>query len=140
MSTQITETSPKMEPSTDRLLLLIGSGPGIGRSVASRFVQQHFDRVALIARNAEQLEKDREAVLATAAGVNRAVIVQTWQIDIANTERLKEALGEIEQFGRLECVYFNAARVGPSVLFETSVETIEEDFRVREHPTTYVPF
>ncbi|KAL2824256.1 hypothetical protein BDW59DRAFT_87545 [Aspergillus cavernicola] len=119
-----------MAAPTDQMLLLIGSGPGIGVAVASRFIQQHFSRVALIARNPEQLQKDRQTVLTAAAKANREVTVQTWQVDIGNLDKLQQALDEIAQFGTLECVYFNAARVGLSPFFEFPIEDLEEDFRV----------
>ncbi|KAL3470102.1 hypothetical protein BJX99DRAFT_57311 [Aspergillus californicus] len=117
--------------STDnRLLVLIGSGPGIGRAVASRFAQQHFDRIALIARNAQRLKEDRDAVLVVAESAKRDVEVQTWQVDINNVEKLQTALNEISEFGSLECLYFNAARVAGSTLLEFPIEGIEEDLRV----------
>lgn len=113
-----------------RLLLLIGSGPGLGRSVALCFAQQYFNRVALIARTAEQLQKNRIAVEGAAAAVGRKVIVQTWQLDVCDIELLEAALKEINLFGNLECVYYNAARVGLSPLFTATTETIEADWRV----------
>lgn len=112
------------------MLLLIGSGPGIGVAVASHFAQHHFNRVALFARNPQQLQKDRETVLAAAASVNRVVAVQTWRVDIADLHQLQQALAEVEQFGRLECVYFNAARVDRSLFFQFPIEMLEKDFRV----------
>ncbi|GFF60696.1 uncharacterized oxidoreductase YhdF [Aspergillus udagawae] len=114
----------------NRTLLLIGSGPGIGVAVASLFAQQYFDNIALFARNPVQLEKDRETILASAASINRSVTVQTWQVDIGDLRRLEEALAQVAQFGDLECVYFNAARVAPSPVFEFPISGIEEDFRV----------
>ncbi|GIK05162.1 hypothetical protein Aspvir_009264 [Aspergillus viridinutans] len=114
----------------NRTLLLIGCGPGIGVAVASLFAQRYFNNVALFARNPVQLEKDRETVLASAASVNRVVTVQTWQVDIGDLRRLEEALAEVAQFGDLECVYFNAARVAPSPLLEFPISGLEEDFKV----------
>ncbi|KAF4237405.1 hypothetical protein CNMCM8980_005517 [Aspergillus fumigatiaffinis] len=115
---------------SNKTLLLIGSGPGIGAAVASLFAQRYFDNIALFARNRVQLEKDRETVLASAASVNCIVTVQTWQVDIGDLRRLEEALAEVAQFGDLECVYFNAARVAPSPFFEFPISGIEEDFKV----------
>jgi NAD(P)-dependent dehydrogenase (short-subunit alcohol dehydrogenase family) len=115
---------------SNRTLLLIGSGPGIGVAVASLFAQRYFHNIALFARNPVQLEKDRETILASAASVNRSVTVQTWQVDIGDLHRLEEALAQVAQFGDLKCVYFNAARVAPSPFFEFPISGIEEDFRV----------
>jgi NAD(P)-dependent dehydrogenase (short-subunit alcohol dehydrogenase family) len=115
---------------SNRTLLLIGSGPGIGVAVASLFAQRYFDNIALFARNPVQLEKDRETVLASAASVNCIVTVQTWQVDIGDLRHLEEALAEVAQFGDLECVYLNAARVAPSPFFDFPNSGIEEDFKV----------
>jgi NAD(P)-dependent dehydrogenase (short-subunit alcohol dehydrogenase family) len=119
-----------------RLLLLLGSGPGIGVSVASRFARSHFSAVALVARNGEQLSKDRATVLAAASEAGRAVEVRTWQADISDLSLLEKTLKEVEEFGSVECVYFNAARVAPSPLLEFPDEEIEADFRVRSTGTT----
>ena len=44
---------------------------------------------------------------------------------------MKQVLQQTEKdLGPPECVYFNAARVAPSKLLETSVEDMETDFRV----------
>jgi NAD(P)-dependent dehydrogenase (short-subunit alcohol dehydrogenase family) len=115
---------------SNKTLLLVGSGPGNGAAVASLFAQRYFDNIALFARNPVQLDKDRETVLASAASVNRIVTVQTWQVDIGDSRRLEEALAEVAQFGALECVYFNAARVAPSPFFDFPISGIEEDFKV----------
>jgi NAD(P)-dependent dehydrogenase (short-subunit alcohol dehydrogenase family) len=115
---------------SNRTLLLIGSGPGIGGAVASLFAQQYFDNIALFARNPVQLEKDRETILASAASINRSVTVQARQVDIGDLRRLEEALAQVAQLGDLECVYFNAARVAPSPFFEFPISAMEEDFRV----------
>ncbi|KAF7167618.1 hypothetical protein CNMCM6106_003097 [Aspergillus hiratsukae] len=72
---------------SNRNLLLIGSGPGIGVAVASLFAQ-------------------------------------------GDLRRVEEVLDQVAHFGALECVYFNAARVAPSALFEFPMSGIEEDFEV----------
>ncbi|KAE8137716.1 hypothetical protein BDV38DRAFT_282651 [Aspergillus pseudotamarii] len=119
-----------MDPVSARTLLLIGSGPGIGVAVASLFAQKHFDHIALFARNPSQLEADQETILSSAAEVGRQVHVRTWKVDISDLEQLKAALTEVQSFGTLECVYFNAARVGGSKLFDFPVEEIELDLKV----------
>lgn len=115
----------------DSTLLMVGSGPGIGVAVASVFAQHQFDQVALLARNISQLQKDRDTVIAAAAKTGRNVNVKIWKIDIGDINALTKTLDEVRRFGIPECVYFNAARVGPSGLFEFPYEGIEEDFRVR---------
>ncbi|KAE8322446.1 hypothetical protein BDV39DRAFT_218596 [Aspergillus sergii] len=119
-----------MDPASTRTLLLIGSGPGIGVAVASLFAQKHFDHIALFARNPSQLQADKETILSSAADVGRQVHVRTWQVDISDLEQFKAALTEVQSFGTLECVYFNAARVGGSKFFDFPVEDIELDLKV----------
>ncbi|RGP66696.1 hypothetical protein FSPOR_6436 [Fusarium sporotrichioides] len=108
-------------------LLCIGSGPGIGRSVASLFATKHYKNVALIARRPEQLRIEKAAVQ-EAAG--QSVNVQTYALDVTDTDALLSALNRIEEdLGRIECVFYNAARVQNSSFFEYDVKEIEYDFK-----------
>lgn len=119
-----------MDTPTSRTLLLLGSGPGIGVAVASRFAQERFDHVALFARTQSQLQLDEEAIHSAAQKAGRQVVVKTWQVDVSDGDQLKAALKEVESFGTLECVYFNPARVGESMLFDFPTEQIQNDFQV----------
>ncbi|KAI1361609.1 NAD(P)-binding protein [Xylaria arbuscula] len=113
-----------------RHLVLIGVGPGIGRSVACLFASKRYKNITLIARRAEQLEIERAQVEA-AAGDSRAVKVRTDAVDISDHHALTKALADAEAaLGKPECVYFNAARVVPSKLLSHSVEDIEYDFKL----------
>ncbi|KAL5355049.1 hypothetical protein BJX96DRAFT_170300 [Aspergillus floccosus] len=118
-----------MDATTSRTLLFLGSGPGIGVAVASRFAQERFDRVALFARTQSQLQLDKEAIQTAAQRAGRQVLVKTWQVDISDMDQLKAALKEVESFGTLECVYFNPARVGESMFFDFPTEKIQSDFQ-----------
>jgi len=114
----------------DKHLVLIGVGPGIGRSVACLFALKRYNRVSLIARRAAQLEIEREAVLQATSGSD--VGVKTYAVDVADKEALLEALADAQRvFGKPECVYYNAARVVPSKLLSHDVDEIEYDFKVR---------
>ncbi|KAE8406385.1 hypothetical protein BDV37DRAFT_243096 [Aspergillus pseudonomiae] len=113
-----------------RTLLLIGSGPGIGVAVASLFAQKRFDYIALFARNASQLQADKERILSAAAEAGRQVNVRTWKVDITDLDQFKTALAEVQSFGTLECVYFNAARVAGSNFFDFPIEDIELDLKL----------
>lgn len=119
-----------MDPPASRVLLLLGSGPGIGLSVASCFTRYHFSAVALIAGTESQLVNDRRAVLIAAAEAGREIKVRTWNSDISDLSKLEKTLREVEGFGRVECVYFCTARVEPSPLLDFPVQVIEADFRV----------
>lgn len=109
------------------VLVVLGSGPGIGVSTAKLFAQKHFSKIALVSRNVERLEKERTEVVQAA---DRDVDVDTFATDIGDLAQLRQTLGKIEKLGPIGCVFFNAARIRPSEILATSVEEIEEDFRV----------
>ena len=109
------------------VLVVIGSGPGIGLSTASIFASQRFDKIALISRNTARLAEDREAVL-KAAG--REVEVATFTQDVAETSSFQKTLEKIEKLGVVSCVFFNAARVHPSDLVAYEEKEVAKDFMV----------
>ncbi|TRX88007.1 hypothetical protein FHL15_011109 [Xylaria flabelliformis] len=113
----------------DRHLVLIGVGPGIGRSVACLFASKRYNNVTLIARRAEQLKVEKAEVEATAK--SQYIKVNTYAVDVADSAALVDALGNAEAtFGKPECVYYNAARVVPSQLLTHDVREIEYDFKL----------
>lgn len=114
--------------SSGKTLFVIGSGPGIGRSVTMLFATKRYTNVALIARRAEQLELEKKAVEeAVGAGVN----VKMYAVDVVDSEALLKALDDIEaQLGKPECIFYNAARVLPSELLTHDVKDVEYDFKV----------
>ncbi|KAI0799210.1 NAD(P)-binding protein [Xylaria sp. FL0064] len=120
-----------MEPTdkTDRHLVLIGVGPGIGRSVACLFASKRYNNVTLIARRAEQLMTEQARL--EAAARPKSVNVKTYAVDVADSGALVNALVDAETtLGKPECVYFNAARVIPSHLLSHDVKEIEYDFKL----------
>ncbi|KAK3934525.1 hypothetical protein QBC46DRAFT_399542 [Diplogelasinospora grovesii] len=111
-----------------KTLLVIGAGPGIGRSVTGLFASKRYNNVVLIARRAEQLKLE-EAALTEAVGSH--VKVKSYAVDIANLDAFTKALDDAETaFGRPECVFYNAARVLPSELLTHDVKEIEYDFKI----------
>lgn len=111
-------------------LVVFGSGPGIGSAVAKLFAQRHFERIALCARSAEHLASEKIEVQDAAKKVGRNAQVSTFPTDLSDFESLRKTLKEIEKLGPLGCVYHNAARINPTEALTTSVEEIEEDFKV----------
>jgi NAD(P)-dependent dehydrogenase (short-subunit alcohol dehydrogenase family) len=111
-------------------LVVIGSGPGIGAHVARQFVEHGFAKVALVARNQQQLDIDRASVeQALGAGAN--ITVKTYAVDITDTPKLAATLDQIsDALGPPEVVFFNAARVLPSTLLEADEDGIIYDFKV----------
>ena len=114
-----------------KTLVVLGSGPGIGVQVACTFAVRGFTHIALVSRNPERLEKDWDRVLDAVQERGYSCQVKKWVCDISDLAALSATLKEIERFGSLECVLFNAARVAGKPPLDESVEDIEKDFRVR---------
>lgn len=116
-----------------KTLVVIGSGPGIGRAVATLFASKGYSNVVLIARRNESLGQEK-AALEQAVGAQ--VKINTYAVDITDSAALTKALDSADAaFGKPECVFFNAARVLPSAFFEHDVKDIEYDFKVRWAPS-----
>ncbi|OWP05420.1 hypothetical protein B2J93_8363 [Marssonina coronariae] len=118
-----------MSPSKAPALLLVGSGPGIGLATALLFARRKFPKVALISRSAERLATEAETIKSSVT--DRDVSVNTWAVDITDSERYKAILLEVGEWGDVTCVVFNAARVQPSTLLEEPESEIVEDFKAR---------
>lgn len=114
----------------DKTLVVLGSGPGIGVGVALNFAVRGFTHVALVSRNKKRLGEDGDKVLDAVQERGYTCQVKTWVCDLTNSAQLKQTLEEIESFGSLECVLYNAARVAGKPPLEESVEDIERDFKV----------
>ncbi|KAK3367773.1 hypothetical protein B0H63DRAFT_405091 [Podospora didyma] len=113
--------------SSNRTILVIGSGPGIGRSISTLFASKRYNNVVLIGRRAEQLKLEQAAVEAASPTVS----VKIYAVDATDTAALLAALDDAEAaFGKPEVIFCNAARVLPSALLEHDVKDIEYDFKI----------
>ncbi|KXX82454.1 hypothetical protein MMYC01_201656 [Madurella mycetomatis] len=111
-----------------KTLLVVGSGPGIGRAVTTLFASKRYSNVILVARRAKQLNEEETAVK---RAVGPRVNVKTLAVDITQTDALFKALDEADAaVGKPECVFFNAARVLPSALLDHDVKEVEYDFKI----------
>jgi short-subunit dehydrogenase len=113
--------------SSNKLLVLIGSGPGIGVATASLFASKGFN-IALLSRNAERLKQDVQTVQSAASN---KVKVESFPVDVADHTALKTTLDKVaDSLGPPEIVIYNAARVGPSQFGEFTAEELLQDFKV----------
>ena len=115
-----------MSPPRDKVLVVIGCGPGIGVATAALFAAHSFNKIALIARNAQRLEDYRATVLNTAKSAH----VKSWDVDVTQSAALNAVLTDVERMGQISCVLFNAARVGPSGFFGFGEEGLINDFKI----------
>jgi hypothetical protein len=113
----------------DKLIVILGSGPGIGVGVASHFASQSFKRVALISRNAERLKKDAETVKANSG--RTGLQVKTYAVDVGDVLALEKTLKEVaHDLGPPEVVVYNAARLRQSKFGDVPAKELTEDFQV----------
>jgi len=111
--------------SNNKVIVILGSGPGIGVATGSLFASKGFD-VALLSRNAKRLDQDVAKVRKT----NSSVKVQAYPVDLGDHNALAMALGKVDaDFGPPEVVYYNAARVAPSKIGTTGPDFVLEDFK-----------
>lgn len=110
-------------------LVIIGSGPGIGRNVGALFAERGFNKIILMSRNEDRLKED--AAFVTSAAPNATVDIVT--IDLADAGSVQTALSAVDkklEGTPLECVLFNAARLAVSPILEFSSEELEVDLKV----------
>jgi NAD(P)-dependent dehydrogenase (short-subunit alcohol dehydrogenase family) len=114
-----------------KLIIVLGSGPGIGVGVASHFASQNFDRVALLSRNAERLNSDVAAVSEAARGANRSdVTVKPYPVDVSDMASLERVLRQVvQELGKPEVVVYNAAALKSGKFFEATEEDVNRDFK-----------
>jgi NAD(P)-dependent dehydrogenase (short-subunit alcohol dehydrogenase family) len=94
--------------------------------------------IVLVMYNLRAVERDpsSESSANSVVSIGYSCQVKTWPCDLTDFEQLDKTLKEIEGFGGLECVLYNAARVAGKPPLDESIEDIERDFRV----CTFHPF
>ena len=91
----------------DKVVIVSGIGPGLGRSIAVRSAEQGAD-VVLAARTASRLDEVAKEVAALG---RRALAVPTDIADPAAAERLRDAT--LSEFGRADALVHNALAMPP---------------------------
>ncbi|KAF2115026.1 hypothetical protein BDV96DRAFT_600170 [Lophiotrema nucula] len=113
--------------SSQKTIVVFGSGPGIGNHTAAEFASKGFTHVILLARSKDRLPADAAQVSKAVPGVK----VDTLTIDLANLSSIPDVLKKIDGLAPSpEVVFFNAARIKmtPNPL-AVPVEEIDEDFK-----------
>ena len=103
----------------NKLIVIIGSGPGLGFSVAKRFAREGFDSV-LVARNDAAL-KDMCSQL------SKNGVKSTYRTaDVADENQLATVLTEIEnEYGTPDCVVYNTGITTPDTEHLSASELVD---------------
>lgn len=107
-----------------KTIVVCGHGPGISDAVARKFGKEGY-AVALVARNAERLEKAAKAL--GDAGVRAAA----FPTDLADFGAVKAMIGKVrESLGPIGIVHYNAYAGGAGNLLEASAAELRAPFDV----------
>ena len=113
---------------TNRTILILGSGPGIGVGVAAHFASKGFTHVALVARNAQRLENEDAASVREAAP---KTVVKTYAADLSDYEGVPKLLEKIvADAGIPEVVVYNASHLTKGEVGVYEANDVEVDLRV----------
>lgn len=103
----------------DKVIVLSGVGPGLGRSLGEEAAKMGADLV-LVSRTEKRLEKMAEAVRSYG---RRALVVPTDITDEDQRARLVER--SLEEFGRVDCLINNAFGIPPmDPISQLSIESL----------------
>ena len=88
-----------------KVVLITGSGRGIGRSIALRFAESGVACIILCARTASQLDEVESSIKV----VNERIRVRKFPVDITKTEEVQTIAGIVlKEEGRLDALINNA--------------------------------
>ncbi len=109
---------------TDKLIAIVGAGPGIAQAVARLFGKEGY-AIALIARNEEKLKVLQSELFD--AGYRAHIFVA----DAAKEKSLKLAFEKIEdQIGEVSVLLYNAARLKKLNIIEESPKSVADDLKI----------
>ncbi|WP_028778595.1 SDR family NAD(P)-dependent oxidoreductase [Shimazuella kribbensis] len=106
------------------LLVIIGSGPGIGLSVAKKFGTQGF-QVILVSRTQESLERNTKEL--------QEQNIESYGVsaDAADSESLKKAIKQIKSaYGVPDVLVYNVANIVPGDALTLAEQQLIDDFKV----------
>lgn len=108
----------------NKVLVIVGAGPGIGASVARKFGREGYD-VALIARSPESLER-------LGTELQDAGVTTGWTpVDITDASALTEAIGRFgKHLGHIDALHFNPSAFRPHDPLHLTAQELLEDLHV----------
>ncbi|MDT2046811.1 SDR family NAD(P)-dependent oxidoreductase [Priestia flexa] len=108
----------------EKVLLIVGAGPGISLTAAKKFGEKGF-KIALISRSNQSLQEYVNELK------NHGITAQGFPGDASSEESLKAAIKQVlTTFGNVDVLLYNAAAGQPGVPTTLSTNQLIEDFKV----------
>jgi short-subunit dehydrogenase len=109
---------------TEKILLIVGAGPGISLNTARKFGKEGFN-VALISRSMESLQKYENELK------DDGIAAKGFPGDVSSVEDLKTAIDAvIKTYGKIDVLLYNAAAGKSGKPTTLSVDQLVEDFKI----------
>ncbi|WML43424.1 SDR family NAD(P)-dependent oxidoreductase [Neobacillus sp. PS3-40] len=109
---------------SEKLMLIVGAGPGISLSTARKFGREGF-KVALIARRLEALQQYEKELQSS------GIEAKGFPGDASSEESLKSAIESvIKTDGKIDVLLYNAASGKPGKPTELNVNDLVYDFKI----------
>lgn len=109
---------------SDKILLIVGAGPGISLNTARRFGKEGF-KVALISRSMESLQRYEYDLK------NDGIAAKGFPGDVSSVEALKTAIETvIKTYGKIDVLLYNAASGRQGKPTSLSADQLVEDFKI----------
>lgn len=107
-----------------KVIVIIGSGPGIGQAVAEKFGIQGFS-VALISRRKEKLEKLKQEL------IEKGIDAHAFVGDAGDTESMKDVFNQIwEIWEHIDVLHYNVAKIKMVNIANETADGLTRDFKV----------
>lgn len=107
-----------------KVIVIIGSGPGIGQAVAEKFGTKGFS-VALISRRKEKLEKLKNEL------IEKGIDAHAFVGDAGDTESMKDAFNQIwEIWEHIDVLHYNVAKMKMVNMANETADGLTRDFKV----------
>ncbi|MFB9760883.1 SDR family oxidoreductase [Ectobacillus funiculus] len=109
---------------SEKILLIVGAGPGISLNTARKFGKEGF-KVSLISRSMESLQKYENELKID------EIAAKGFLGDVSSVESLKTAIDTvIKTYGKIDVLLYNAASGSPGKPTTLSVDQLVEDFKI----------
>tara|TARA_B100001146_G_C16186873_1_gene437271 strand:- start:756 stop:1403 length:648 start_codon:yes stop_codon:yes gene_type:complete len=107
-----------------KTILIIGAGPRVGLSTASKFFKEGF-KILLISRDGSRMEKMIKDISGNGQGVS------VYEADVADSNTLLNTFKEIiSTHDAIDVILYNVAHIVQNNILEESEESLVHDYRV----------